>query len=294
MKPSFTVLLIIMVLMSTNHALLQAQEAEYVYQTFKSTRLVNTQSVETLQKRRLDIRIGHRFGDIAGDFGGWSTLYGLEAVADVMIGAAYGITDNLTVGLNRTKGAGDLKMLINTNVKYRLLAQKTDNSIPVSLSLYGNMSISTMQKVDNPTLINNFPNFSDRMAFAAQVLVARKFNDYISLQLTPSYVHRNSVLNTDDTNGLFSLGLAGRFAISRHHAILIDATLPFSSLRTSDNGYHIPMGIGWEIDTGGHRFQINLVNSRGFMENDYIPYSTDNWLDGQFRIGFIISRWFNL
>ena len=91
----------------------------YTYQTFKDTRVINTHTVETLPKRVLDVRIGHRFGDLAGRNGGWQTFYGLEDAADILFGVEYGITDNITVGLSRTKGAGPLKKLINTSLKYR-------------------------------------------------------------------------------------------------------------------------------------------------------------------------------
>jgi len=91
----------------------------FTYQTFKSTSIVNTQSVETLQKRRLDVLIGHRFGDMFGAAGGWSTFYGFESAADVLNGVDFGLTDNLMIGISRTKGAGPHKMLVNAHTKYK-------------------------------------------------------------------------------------------------------------------------------------------------------------------------------
>ncbi|MCB0642405.1 MAG: hypothetical protein KDC44_12230, partial [Phaeodactylibacter sp.] len=75
-----------------------AQAQELAYTTFKDTRVINTQNVEMLPKRKLDVRIGHRFGDMLGESGGWATFYGLETAADVLIGAEYGITDDINVG----------------------------------------------------------------------------------------------------------------------------------------------------------------------------------------------------
>ena len=267
---------------------------EFTQQTFKDTRVINTHSVETLPKRKLDIRIAHRFGDLAGSNGGWQTFYGLENAADIMFGVEYGITDNITVALSRTKGAGPLKKLINTSLKYRFLRQKEDESMPVTMTAYGLWSISTMkQDTSNSEVLNNFPEFSHRSMYCAQILIARKFSDVFSFQVIPSYVHRNLV-PYNDTNGLFSLGFATRIQITKVFGIVADATFPFSDLRTSENGYYPPFGIGLEIDTGGHVFQINFTNAEGIAETDYIPNTTSDWSKGEFRLGFTISRTFNL
>jgi hypothetical protein len=211
-----------------------------------------------------------------------------------MIGAEYGITDNITVGLNRTKGDGPLKKLINTSLKYRFLRQKKDNSVPISITAYGLWSISTMkQDTSNSEVLNNFPEFSHRSMYCVQLLIARKFSDAFSFQIVPSYVHRNLVPYNDE-NGLFSLGFAMRIQISKVIGIIADATFPFSDLRTTENGYYPPTGIGLEIDTGGHVFQINFTNARGIAETDYIPNTKSSWAKGQFRLGFTISRTFNL
>ena len=274
---------------------------DYVYQTFKDSRIVNVQSVETLVKRRLDVRIGHRFGDLLGDNGGWPTFYGLENATDVMIGAEYGFTDNFTAGLYRTKGAGampqgqaGLRQLINGVFKYRLLRQKEGKGTPVTLTVLGVGSLSTANRIaDNPDVLRSFPDFSHRMAFTGQLLIARKFSDGLSLLIAPGYTHRNLV-PFEDENGLFSMGAGARIQLSRVFGIITDVTVPFSSRRNTDNGFYPAIGLGLEIDTGGHLFQINFTNATGIMETDYIPYTTSSWLDGEFRLGFTISRVFNL
>ncbi len=264
-----------------------------VRQTFKSTRVINTHSVETLQKKKLDVRIGHRFGDLAGDNGGWGTFYGLENAADVLIGLEYGVLDRLTVGLSRTKGAGPHKMLLNGQIKYRLLWQE-EAGMPFSLTFLAGTGYSTMKSGNNPEVLNFFEKSAHRFSYVFQAHLARKFGERFSLQLSPSYVHRN-VVPYNDENGLFSMGVASRIQLSKVYAIILDATYPFSSLRnTGDNGYYMPLGIGLEIDTGGHVFQINLTNAGGMAETDYIPYTRQNWGAGEFRLGFTISRLFNL
>ncbi len=271
---------------------LMAQEK--VFETFKDTRIINTHSVEVLKKRNLDFRIGHRFGDLFGDNGGWPTFYGLEVAQDVLIGFEYGVSDQLTVGISRTKGAGPLKQLVNGNIKYRILQQSTgEDAMPISLTVLGLGTISTMKKGDDEALVNFFEKSAHRMVYGGQLLVARKFSNRFSLQLVPSYIHRN-VVPFGDTNGLFSLGVATRIQMTKVLGLIIDTTLPIAGSRPEGVDYYAPIGVAFEFDTGGHVFQINLTNSTGLSETDYIPYTTANWGDTEFRLGFTISRIFNL
>ena len=153
---------------------LKAQE--YTFQTFKDRWIINTHSVEMLQKRRLDVRITHRFGDIAGDAGGWPTFYGLETAEDVLLGFEYGATDDLSIGLFRTAGAGDLRQLISGTLKYRFV-QQSDIGSPISLAVVGVGSISTMQKDENSQGLNSFEKFNHRIVSNMQLLAARKFSE---------------------------------------------------------------------------------------------------------------------
>jgi hypothetical protein len=276
---------------------LKAQEA---FQTFKDRRVINAHSVEMLAQKKLDVRITHRFGNLAGEDGGFKTFFGLENVADVLIGAEYGVLNNLNIGLYRSKGAGSspsgssgLRQLTSGFVKYRVLQQVDQDGSPITLTVLGVASVSTSPKSENPSSINNFPNFTDRMAFTVQAIVGKKFSDGFSLQLNGGYTHRN-IVAFDDVNGVVSVGIASRVQLSKIFGIIADITLPFSENRTNLNGYYPSIGVGLEIDSGGHIFQVNLTNSKGLIETDYIPYSTSNWGDSEFRLGFTISRIFNL
>lgn len=281
---------------------LGAQEETYTHTTFKDRRVINTQSVETLGKRRLDVRISHRFGDFAGDNGGWATLFGLENASDILIGAEYGLTQNIDVGLFRTKGAGampngtsGLRQLINGTAKWRILRQKEDDRTPFTLTALGLATISTAEKAeDNESSLNSFPTFAHRLAYHGQLLIARKFSPGFSFQLGPGYTYRNLVPFGDD-NGIFSLSGATRIQLTKVFGIVADVTVPFSERRLdTEQGFYIPWGVGLEIETGGHVFQVNFTNATALMETDYIPYTTDNWAEGEFRLGFTISRIFNL
>ncbi len=270
-----------------------AAYSQNTFETFKDTRVINTHSVETLPGRKLDVRIGHRFGDFAGDAGGWQTFYGLENAADIMIGFEYGVSDALTVGINRTKASGPLKRLVNGIVKYKLLAQKEDGSMPFTITALGVASVSTMEKSDDPEVLHFFEKSAHRWMYTGQLLIGRKFSDGFSLQVIPSYTHRN-VVGFNDENGLISLGFATRVQLTKVMGLIVDGTFPFSDIRTSENGYFPAIGVGLEFDTGGHVFQLNFTNATAISETDYIPNTTSDWGEGQFRLGFTISRMFNL
>ncbi len=265
---------------------------EGLVQSFKDTRVINTHSVETLPARKLDVRISHRFGDFAGDRGGWPNFYGLETAADVLIGADYGVTDNLTVGLNRTKGVGTLSRLINTSVKYRLARQKVGGN-PFSVTIVGESSVSTLPRSTNPNSILFFENFAHRFIYSSQLLVSTVIKNNFTIQLSPGILHRNVVDNVD-VNTFFNIGLQAKLQFNRGFALIFDSTFNFRDTEELANDFHVPFGFGFEFDTGGHVFQVNFTNATGLATTDFIPNTTTNWADGEFRIGFTISRLFNL
>ncbi len=268
-------------------------KSEIVYRTFKDSRVISVQSAETLPARKMDFRVSHRFGDLAGSNGGWETFYGLENATDILIGFDYGATDRLTVGLSRSKGAGPLRRLVNGFVKYKLIGQGIEGGAPITFTLLGGASMSTAKRIDDPELLSSFPKTAHRLVYNVQGLIARKFSERFSMQISPGYIHRNYVPQNDE-NGLFSLGVAARLQLTKVFGLIADTTIPFSSLRTTDQGYYLPLGFGLEVDTGGHVFQLNLTNTTGLEATDYIPNTRSNWADGQFRLGFTISRLFNL
>ena len=265
--------------------------------------MVNTHSSETLPKGRLDVRISHRFGDIAGDNGGFATFFGLETASDVSIGAEYGFSDRFTAGIYRTKGAGvsvegfpGLRQLMNGLVKLRLTRQQESGGSPLSATLMGLVSMSTQEKLEgtgNENSIASFPEFSHRFASHVQLVLARKFSDGFSLQLSPGYTHRNLV-PFEDENGMFSVSAGARLQVTRSFGLLGDVVLPLAESRGADSGYKPAIGLGFEFETSGHVFQVNLTNATALMETDFIPYTTTDWTEGEFRLGFTISRWFNL
>lgn len=266
---------------------------DLIYETFKDRRVINNHSVETLPKRKLDVRIGHRFGNLLGETGGWPTFYGLENSTDILTGFEYGITDAIDIGLNRTKGSTELRQNINALLKAKLMAQNTLNN-PITVTVMGMTSFSTMSKSQAEGVISSFPKDAHRFSFHTQLMLARKFSSAFSLQIHGGWTYRNLVYQADQ-NDLVSAGFSSRIQITRVMGLILDATYPFSALRTTENDYYPALGVGFEFETGGgHVFQINLTNATGMSETDFVPYTRSNWMEGEFRIGFTISRLFNL
>jgi len=141
--------------------------------------------------------------------------------------------------------------------------------------------------------------FAHRMSYTYQVLIARKFSRIFSFQIMPSLVHRNFITNPSDKNDIYSLGAGGRLKFSKRSAIVVDYFYninPSNSTRSAGSGitYYNPLGIGWEIETGGHVFTIMFSNAAGLIENEFIPNTTDSWRKRGFKFSFDISRNFKL
>jgi len=271
---------------------------EKVIATFKTTRIINLQSIETVHKRTLDFRVAHRFGALGKNSGGTAhNLYGFDNSADIRIAFEYGISDAVTIGLSRSKREENLEGLI----KGRVLQQTTDNHLPISLTLFG--SIAYTPKSDNTGIfkVEGEPNAAvrqqlRRITYTAQAIIARKFSPGLSLEVAPTFVHRNFVLNPLDDNAIFAIGFAGRLKITKSMALVADYVYNFSELRkiNNNNSLYNPLGAGIEIETGGHVFSIMWTNAAGIIESDFIPNTTDTWTKGGFRFSFNISRNFML
>ena len=263
-------------------------------ETFGNTRIINGHSVETLKKGVLEFRIEHKFGDIAGDNGGVQTFYGLHNSTDIRFAFEYGITDKFMIGLGRSKGTAGLadfgspyKSLLDGFVKYRLLHQK-ENTSPISLAFLATSSYTYMKQSSDPSNVASFPKQLNRFAYVSQINIARKFGKKISLAIIPTYVYRNFVSDYD-INGMFSLGSAVRYSISDKIGVIVEYYQNFHSgdVRTTNKN---SLGVAVEWNTFGHVFTVNLTNSVGFGETQFIPYTFQDWYKGQFRLGFCISR----
>jgi Membrane bound beta barrel domain (DUF5777) len=187
---------------------------------FHGTRIINAHSVENLRKGVLEFRVEHRFGDLAGSNGGAQTWFGMDNSSDIRLAFEYGLTNNLMIGVGRSKGNGNpYRSLIDGFAKYYILHQS--ENMPFSLSGLGTMSYSYAKASSDIYSVSNYPKQIHRMAYSAQLIIARKFHDRLSLALLPTLVHRNYV-KQDDVNTLFSLGGAARIGINSKMGVLIE------------------------------------------------------------------------
>lgn len=245
--------------------------------TFKSTRVVNGQSVETMKKKHLDLRISHRFGKLNS---GAYQFFGLDQ-ATMRLGFEYGLTDDLMIGVGRSTS----QKVYDFFGKYKLLKQSTGaRNIPVSVTLFGGTGVATVDKERD---------FQDKLYYSAQVLVARKFGERLSLQLSPTYLYRTMPDVTGDEKVLFAVGIGGRFKLSKRVSLNGEYFYTAREKNTVTAPYHDSMSFGVDIETGGHVFQLHFTNSLGMIEKQFIGETTGSWGKGDIHYGFNISRTFS-
>jgi opacity protein-like surface antigen len=256
---------------------------EYTSATFKSTRIMNGHSVERMPEGQLDVRISHRFGELNT---GAYNLWGLDQ-ANIHFGFEYGITNWVMIGIGR----GTYEKTYDGFLKFSLLRQsKGKRNMPVSLSYFTSVALNSSKWTKPGTL-----NFWDRMSYVHQILVSRKFNERLSLEINPTYIHRNMVATELDPNDLWSVGGGARFKLTKRISLNAEyyyVVQPIKDYR-SQKTYN-PLSVGIDIETGGHVFQIIITNSQAMIEKGFIGETSGSWLDGGIHLGFNISRVFAL
>ncbi len=258
-------------------------EIEYIEQTFKGTRLVNGQSIETKGQGELEFIFAHRFGPMNG---GAYELFGLDQ-AYVRLGLEYGLTDQLGVGFGRNS----VDKTMDGYLRYKVLRQsKGTRNMPVTVTAFAQGAIRmSPRKEDDPTGTLTTIN---RLSYTAQLLIARKFNSRLSLQLMPTMIHRNRVDKTIEENDQFAIGAGGRLKVSRSVALTTEYYYRLNTFET--NPYKDVLGFGIDIETGGHIFQLVLTNTRGLTERAWLTESDGDFFDGDIHLGFNITRTFQL
>jgi hypothetical protein len=254
------------------------KEKQWSTGAFKSTRVINGQSMELLGKGVLDVRILHRFGLISD---GANQFFGLDE-ASMRMGFDYGLTNNLTIGVGRST----LNKELDAFLKWRLLRQ-SDDGLPFSLVWVSGITVHTMKWAD--TTRKNY--FSSRVGYYHEVIIGRKFSNAFSLQLSPIMVHRNLVTNADDENNTFALGIGARLKLSKRTAFVVDY---HPILAGREPGTKDPLSVGFDIETGGHVFQLHFSNSTGMNEKAFLTGTTDDFWKGDIRFGFNLSRVFQV
>jgi len=255
-------------------------DTDYAFQTFKGTRLVNGHSVETKGKGTLEFIFAHRFGEVNG---GLYELFGLDD-AFVRIGLDYGITDRLCVSIGRNS----VDKTLDGYAKYKLLRQqKGANNAPVTITALGGVAYRLSPK-EAPEGFDNI----DRLAYVSQLLIARKFNTKLSLQVSPTLIHKNGAYQSIEENDQIAIGMGGRYKLTRSVALTGEY---YHRLNPVDNApYKNALGFGVDIETGGHVFQLVMTNTRGLTERAFITETTGDFGDGDINFGFNVTRTFQL
>ena len=254
---------------------------EFVESTFKAPRLINGQSVELIGRNELAAIISHRFGPTSE---GAYNFYGLTE-SHVRLGLDYGILNRVNVGV----GVGSFQRLWDGFLKVKLARQSHGKrSFPFTI-VYSATGFYTFTKWTDPSR-NNL--FTSRFSYSHQLLIARKFNSRISIQITPGVVHRNLVPREIDQNNVYSVAFGGRFKLTKRLSLNTEYyyLLPGQTQKDFVN----PFSVGLDIETGGHVFQLILSNAQSPQEKVFIPETTNKWSNGDIHFGFNIVRVFGL
>ncbi|MFP5470643.1 MAG: DUF5777 family beta-barrel protein [Bacteroidia bacterium] len=256
-------------------------QVERVSSSFKNSRVINAQSLETVHKGVLDFRISHRFGRING---GAYELFGLDQ-AGMRMSFEYGIMPRLAISVGRT----GYEKTYDGSIKYRLLWQtQSSNKMPLSVLWYSSMSYSTF-RFDN-TLFEYTPDM--RINYLHQMIIGRKFSDAFTLEILPTIVHRNFVQTRAEKNTVYGGAIAGRIRLSRR--VSLNAEYFYILPNQLDARYTNSLSVGFDIETGGHVFQLHFTNSMSMLDKAFITETTGDWLNGDIHFGFNISRVFTI
>lgn len=260
-------------------------EKEFVYQTFKGTRVVNGHSVETKGKGELEFIIGHRFGRInsgAYNFFGWDDAY-------IRFGLEYGLTDRLGIGVGRSS----YNKIYDSYLKYMLLRQSKGGGSPVTITAMGSMGIQSDPSSLYPGAVkHDTVPLIKKLYYTSQILIARKFSPKFSMQLSPTFIHANRVDQDVENNNQMAVGLSGRYKLNG--SIAINGEYYYRISAPDADLYKNSLALGIDIETGGHVFQLIFSNTQGMVDRTFVGQTEGKFFDGDIHFGFNITRTFQL
>ena len=248
---------------------------EKVTSAFKALKIVNLESTKLAAKGDLYFVVAHRFGSIKDGFEGF---YGLDN-ANTQIKFIYGLTPGINISAARSEFAYDFA------TKYMLLPQIKDG-FPVTIAGFNSLSINnTLKESLYPKL-----EFKNRLTYVAQLLISRKFSERLSLEIVPSFFHENFVLDPDQSNSQYAIGFGGRYKFAKRWSMNMDYAANLN--RVSNSIYKSPLSIGFDLETGGHVFQMHFTSSQAIDEAGYLGRTTGDWTKGDVFFGFNLARVF--
>lgn len=251
-------------------------ETKFHNPAFKAMKICNLQSTKVAEKGDTYMYISHRFASIQE---GMSTFFGLDN-ANTKIQLVYGLFEGLQIGLSRES----LRRTYAGHFKLRILKQEINS--PINLTLFSTTNINTLI---NENSYEGFKEY-DRFSYATQILVSKKINEYISVEIAPSYVRQNLVYEQNQPHDQFAFGAGARFKVSKRSSINIDYAYNFN--RANPTSYSNPLTIGMDIETGGHVFQLMFSNAQSTNEPGFLSMAEGDWITGEIFFGFNIVRVF--
>lgn len=255
---------------------------QYVYSSFASSRLGSGHTIESPEKQDLVLIISHRFGKLDG---GFYELFGLDD-ATIRIGLDYGITDRFSAGFGRST----YNKTYDGYLKYRFIQQAIGpGGLPFSLAYFTSVSVYSLKWSEKE---KQAYDFTHRISYVQQVLWATKLNKTFSFQFMPSFVHKNLVEKKSDPNDIFLLGIGGKVRLARFLSLNIEYYYYVN--RPGDERFSHPLAIGFDIDTGGHVFQLIFSNSKPWFESGFLSETNGKWRNGEIYFGFHLQRTFSL
>jgi len=246
----------------------------YATATFKGLQIVTLQTTKMPAAKEFYFLVSHRFGTVKN---GIDEFFGLDG-ATTKLGGVYGVTNWLSVSASRHT----MLKTYETSAKVRLVRQNAN--FPVDIALYETIDInSQLEKEQYPKIA-----FGDRLTYVSQLLISRKFSERFSLELVPSYIHRNLYNPALENDKQFSLGAGGRMKLTKRLSVNVEYV--YNADRP--DFYVNPLSVGLDIETGGHIFQLIFTNSQSMTESGYITNAAGNWGKGDFYFGFNLYRVF--
>ncbi len=250
----------------------------YAESAFKGLKIINLESTKMVDKGEMYFIVAHRFGSIRN---GFDDFFGLD-IASNKLQLIYGLSDHINFGAARSS----YQKTYALHTKLRILRQQNEKS-PVTIGAYGQLTINNQLDLDlNPDL-----DFSHRLTYTAQALVSRKFSEKLSLQLSPTLIHKNLTEVDDESNMQFVMVAGGRYKLSKRISLNMDYGLVTN--RPEELNYNNMLSIGLDIETGGHVFQLHFTNSRSMLEHSFLTEASGDWSEGDIHFGFNISRVFD-
>lgn len=250
---------------------------DYKSAAFKGLKIVNFESTKMITKGEAYLVISHRFGSIKG---GFDDFFGLDQ-AVTRINYLYGLSDYINIGISRSS----FRKMYESSLKVRLLREKEGGFLFTVVSSNNILVNSSLDADILPGL-----EFKNRLGYTSQLLISKKFNENFSLQLMPTFFHDNYVDINEQSNSQYVIGFGGRHKISKRVSLNFDYGYHLN--RASTSPFVNPLSIGFDIETGGHVFQLHFTNAQPMNTNGFLGQATGDWGEGNIFFGFNLSRVF--